>query len=182
MEPDDDPRARPSRGDRLRDVTVGEPARLDGPVALSPADPRWPALFEAEARRLRAALGERAIRVEHVGSTSVVDLAAKPIIDVLLVVDDSGDEAAYVAPLEASGYVLRIREPDWYEHLFSQGAPEIERMLRFRDHLRDHPDDRELYERSKRELAARRWRYVQDYADAKSSVVEEILERAQRRG
>lgn len=117
-------------------------------------------------------------------------LAAKPVIDIILVVADSADEPEYVPALEAAGFRLRHREPSWYEHrffvdepnvqihVFSVGSPEVERMLLFRDRLRSCPEDRELYERTKRELAAARWDYVQDYADAKSSVVEEIIARA----
>jgi GrpB-like predicted nucleotidyltransferase (UPF0157 family) len=154
-------------------------------------DPAWPAQFEVLAARIRSAMGNRALAVEHVGSTSVPGLAAKPIIDIVLAVPDSADEPAYVPDLEAAGYVLRIREPDWHEHrmlrrrdpavqvhVFTAGSPEIDRMLAFRDRLRTVPEDRQRYEASKRELAARRWRYVQDYADAKSSVVEEIIARA----
>jgi len=134
------------------------------------------------------------VRLEHVGSTSVPGLAAKPLIDLLLVVENTADEAAYVPALEAAGYALHIREPDWYEHrlfkgpdtdsnlhLFSAGCPEIDRMLLFRDWLRAHPDDRQRYERTKRELAHRDWTYVQHYADAKTVVVEEIIRRAQSR-
>jgi GrpB-like predicted nucleotidyltransferase (UPF0157 family) len=141
--------------------------------------------------RIRAAVGETAVQVEHAGSTSIPGLAAKPIIDIILVVPDSADEPAYVPALEAAGYVLRVREPAWFEHrvlkgtdpkvnlhVFSPGCPEVERMLRFRDHLRREPRDRDLYERTKRELAQRDWKYVQHYADAKSGVVEEILARA----
>jgi len=138
-----------------------------------------------------AALGERVLLIEHVGSTSVPGLAAKPRIDVLLLVTDSADEPAYVPALEAAAYVLRIREPDWYEHrmfngldtdinlhVFSPGCPEIDRMLLFRDWLRSNASDRRLYERTKRELARKDWRYTQNYADAKTAVVEEILARA----
>jgi len=132
------------------------------------------------------------VRIEHVGSTSVPGLAAKPIIDILLLVMDSADEAAYLPDLEAAGYQLQFREPEWYEHrflrdagvqvhVFSVGAAEVERMLLFRDVLRTRSEERELYERTKRELAARRWAYVQDYADAKSSVIEEIILRARTR-
>jgi GrpB-like predicted nucleotidyltransferase (UPF0157 family) len=105
-------------------------------------------------------------------------------------VADSADEAAYVPALEAAGYVLHIRESGWHQHrllkgpgtnvnlhVFSSGDPEIERMLRFRDRLRTNRADRELYERTKRALAGRRWPYVQDYADAKTAVVEEIMAR-----
>lgn len=129
--------------------------------------------------------------MEHVGSTSVPGLAAKPIIDILLLVSDPADEDAYVPQLEAAGYLLHGREPGWHQHrllrgteppanvhVFAIGSSEVERMLLFRDRLRAHPDERELYERAKRELAARRWGYVQDYADAKSQVVEEIIARA----
>jgi GrpB-like predicted nucleotidyltransferase (UPF0157 family) len=177
--------------EQIRAATVGEPQVHGGPIDLVDSDPAWPALFAREARRIAAALDDRALGIEHVGSTSVPELAAKPIIDVLLVVADSADEDAYLLSLEAVGYVLRIREPDWYEHrmfkgpdtqvnlhVLSEGCPEIERMLLFRDRLRINRADRELYERTKRELARREWRYVQNYADAKTAVVEEIITRA----
>ena len=179
--------------EQLRAAHVEEPARLDGPVELVDYDPAWPQLFAREAERVRAALGNRVLVLEHVGSTSVPGLAAKPRIDMLLVVADSTDEAAYVPALEAAGYVLHIREPDWYEHrmfkgpdtpvnlhVYSPGCPEIERMLLFRDWLRGNDADRRLYERTKRELARRTWAYGQHHADAKSPVVEEIIARAQR--
>jgi GrpB-like predicted nucleotidyltransferase (UPF0157 family) len=131
------------------------------------------------------------LRLEHAGSTSVPGLAAKPKIDMLLVVANSADEPAYVPDLEAAGYRLKIREPGWYEHrmfkgpdldlnlhTFSAGCEEIDRMLLFRDWLRAHPADRRLYERTKRELASREWQYTQNYADAKSAVVAEIMARA----
>jgi GrpB-like predicted nucleotidyltransferase (UPF0157 family) len=175
----------------LRRATIGEPEVINGSISIVDYDPVWPALFRAEADRVRAALGARVLRLAHVGSTSVPGLAAKPIIDMLLVVADSSDEATYVPDLEAAGYVLRIREPDWYQHrLFkgpdadinlhcvSGGCPEIERMLLFRDWLRRNEHDRRLYERTKRELASKTWKYVQSYADAKTAVVEEILARA----
>ena len=172
-------------------MTIGERPRHDGPIVLVDYDDAWPLRFEREAKRIRAALGVRALLVEHAGSTAVPGLAAKPIIDVVLAVPDSSDEDAYVPALEAEGYALRIREPEWYEHrvlkkadpsvnlhVFSAGCEEIDRMLAFRDHLRTNEADRELYERTKRELASRHWAYVQDYADAKSEVVEEIITRA----
>jgi GrpB-like predicted nucleotidyltransferase (UPF0157 family) len=177
--------------ERLRAVTIGALKRLSRPITLAAYDFEWPALYEREADRISRALGQRALQIEHVGSTAVPSLAAKPIIDVVLVAANSADEAAYVPPLEAAGYVLRIREPDWFEHrllkgpdadanvhVFSHGCPEVERMLLFRDWLRRNPSDRELYERTKRELARKEWKYVQDYADAKSEVVEEIIARA----
>jgi GrpB-like predicted nucleotidyltransferase (UPF0157 family) len=121
----------------------------------------------------------------------VPGLAAKPIVDILLVVVDSADEPAYVPAMTAVGYVLRIREPDWYEHrlfkgpdtdinlhVFSAGCPEIDRHLVFRDWLRRDAADRALYARTKREQAQRAWKYTQHYADAKTPVVEAILARA----
>jgi GrpB-like predicted nucleotidyltransferase (UPF0157 family) len=174
----------------IRAVTVGEivpPAR----ITLAAYDPAWPALYAREAKRIQAALGDRVLLLEHVGSTSVPGLAAKPRIDVLLVVADSAEEATYAPDLEAAGYVLRIREPDWFEHrmfkgpdtavnlhVFSPGCTETQRMLRFRDHLRRNDADRQLYERTKREIADRVWTHAQNYADAKSPVIDEILARA----
>lgn len=185
------PQASAAGAERIERATIGAPRRLDGQVTLVEYDPTWPGLFEREAERVRRLLGDRVLALEHVGSTSVPGLLAKPIIDMLLVVADSADEAAYVGVLEPAGYVLRIREPDWHEHrllkgpdtdvnlhVFSAGSPEIERNLLFRDRLRDIPEDRELYARTKRELAARTWKYVQNYADAKSDVIETILARA----
>jgi GrpB-like predicted nucleotidyltransferase (UPF0157 family) len=182
---------RQTSDDYMRAVTIGARRRVDGPIELVDSDPAWPALFAREASRIRVLLGERVLLLEHAGSTSVPGLAAKPIIDIVLGVADSADEAAYVPAMEAGGYVLRIREPDWHEHrvfkgpdtdmnlhVFSAGSTEIARMLAFRDWLRSHDEDRLLYERTKRELAAREWMYVQHYADAKTEVVAAIMERA----
>src|ERR671935_656307 len=132
----------------LAEISVGEPVPLRAPIEIREYDPEWPRLYEREEARIRSILGDRVIRIEHAGSTSVPGLPAKPIIDVALEVPDSADEPAYVPDLEAAGYVLRIREPDWYEHrvfkgpdtnvnvhVFSPGCPEIERMVRFRDWL-----------------------------------------------
>lgn len=175
----------------IRAYTLGEPEPVSGSITLVDCDDRWPLLFQREAERIRGAPGERALRIEHIGSTSVPGLAAKPIIDILLVVADSANESAYTPALERAGYVLRIREAEWHEHrmfqgpdtaihlhVYSQGCPEIERVLNFRDRLRACATDRELYARTKRELAEKEWKYVQNYADAKSAVVEEILNRA----
>ena len=180
-----------ARGDELRAALVDGQEPSTGPIHLAEPDPAWPAQFEREAEGIHAALGSAALTIEHAGSTSVPGLAAKPTIDIVLVVADSSDEPAYIPPLQAAGYVLRIREPDWHEHrmlkgpnaninlhVFSDGCPEIDRMLLFRDWLRGHPEDRARYEALKRELAARDWPYVEDYADAKTEVVEEIIARA----
>jgi GrpB-like predicted nucleotidyltransferase (UPF0157 family)/ADP-ribose pyrophosphatase YjhB (NUDIX family) len=177
--------------EQLQAVHIGELTPLNGPIQIVDYDPAWPQLFAREAERVQAALGTRVLLLEHVGSTSVPKLAAKPRIDMLLVVADSAEEAAYIPALEAAAYVLYVREPDWYQHrlfkgpdtdinlhVFSPGCPEIERMLLFRDWLRGHPSDRQLYERTKRELARQNWKYTQNYADAKATVVEEIIARA----
>lgn len=175
----------------LSKVTVDAPPPFSGRLSLAEYDPEWPRLFAREASRIRGALGPAALEVEHVGSTSVPGLAAKPVIDITLVVADTTDEPAYVPALEAAGYVLRFREPDWYEHrlfkgpdtnvnlhVFNPACEETERHLLFRDWIRAHPEDRDLYERTKRDLAAREWPSVQHYADAKSEVIAEILSRA----
>lgn len=184
-------RRAPPTEEQIRAHTVGELRPLSGKIQIVDYDPRWPELFLREAERIRAALGERALRIEHVGSTSVLGLAAKPVIDIVLVVADPGDEASYVPALERAGYILRIREDHWHKHrmfngpdtdvnlhVFPSGCHEVERILRFRNWLRSNPADRELYARTKLALAQQEWKYVQNYADAKTGVIEEILERA----
>jgi GrpB-like predicted nucleotidyltransferase (UPF0157 family) len=183
----------PMTEEQLRASQIGELVPRVAPIQIVDYDPEWPHLYEREAKRVQSTLGERVLLIEHVGSTSVPGLAAKPKIDILLVVANSADESAYVPALESAGYVLRIREPDWYEHrmfkgpdtdinlhVFSSGCTEIDRMLQFRDWLRSDESDRLLYEHTKRELARINWKYTQNYADAKTTVVQEILTRAQK--
>jgi GrpB-like predicted nucleotidyltransferase (UPF0157 family) len=177
--------------EHIRTHTIGTLEPLQGRIVIVDYDPQWPKDFEREADRIRVALGSRAFQIEHTGSTSVPGLAAKPIIDMLLVVADSADEASYLPALESSGCVLRIREADWHEHrmfwgpdtkinlhVFSSGCPEIERMLLFRDWLRNNAADRELYARTKLALVQQEWKHIQNYADAKTAVIEEIIARA----
>jgi GrpB-like predicted nucleotidyltransferase (UPF0157 family) len=172
-------------------VWVGGPPPFSGRIELADYDPEWPRLYALEERRIRAALGPTALSVDHIGSTSVPGLPAKPIVDIDLIVPDSADEPAYLPALEEAGYVLRIREPEWYEHrafkgpdtnvnlhVFGPDCEEHVRHLRFRDWLRAHPVDRDLYRDTKRELAGREWPSVNHYADAKSEVVLQILGRA----
>jgi GrpB-like predicted nucleotidyltransferase (UPF0157 family) len=179
-------------GEQYQAIYLVPPVPLNGPIVLAEYDPAWPDLYAREEARIRGALGARALLLEHAGSTSVPGLAAKPRIDIVLAVVDSADEPAYVPPLEAAGYTLRLREPEWHEHrllngpdtdvnlhVFTAGDAEIVRMLGFRDWLRTHPADRDLYERTKRDLAGRVWQYTQHYADAKTAMVEEIIARAQ---
>ena len=191
-QPSADDRPEPATTEeRLGQVTIGEVQALNSQITLADYDPAWPEQFAREEERVREALGDQALQVEHIGSTSVPGLIAKPIIDILLVVPNSADEPAYVPALEGAGYVLRIREPDWHEHrlfkgpqtnlnlhVFTVGSEEIDRVLVFRDWLRKNPADRDYYARTKRQLAAQQWRYVQDYADAKTAVVEAIIARA----
>ena len=177
-------------------MPAGDPAGPDyfdaaaGRIRLSAPDSAWPELYRVQERRIRAALGAAARAVEHVGSTSVPGLSAKDCLDVLLIVADPADEPAYRPALEAAGYRFHLAEPDWHQHrLFTAAAPQVnlhvfaegpepDRMRLFRDHLRTHPADRDRYEQAKRSLAERSWPAVQAYADAKSAVVEEILDRA----
>src|SRR6187402_1098895 len=118
-------------------------------VALVDYDEQWPAAYARHEERIRAALGPAALAVHHAGSTSVPGLAAKPVIDVVLVVADAADESTYAEALQEAGYLFGVREPEWYEHrLFKQRSPrvnlhvfgadcdEVTRMLAFRDHLR----------------------------------------------
>ena len=169
----------------------GPPPPLQAPIEPRNYDPAWPQLYQREAARIRSVLGDRVVRLEHVGSTSVPGLAAKPIIDLVLEVPDAADEAAYVPAMAAAGYVLRLREPAWDQHrlfkgpdtdihlhVFSAASPETDRMVGFRDRLRAEEADRELYLGTKRELTGRDWTYVQQYADAKTAVIGEILARA----
>ncbi len=174
---------RPDLDGYLDRVLIG--GRERSRIALSEYDSGWPARFASERQRVQAALGPVAQRVEHIGSTAVPGLAAKPIIDVLLIVADVADEPSYLGPLETAGYELRVREPGHRMlrdhdrtvnlHVRSDADPEILRHLRFRDRLRCSPHDRRRYEECKRELAAREWPDVNHYADAKGPVIESIL-------
>ena len=177
---------------QIEAVSVGKPPPQYREIVIAEYDPEWPRWFEQAAERIRTALGDKVLQLDHVGSTSVPGLPAKPLIDINLVVADTTDEDSYVTPLEAIGYELRVCEPDWFEHrmlrgfdppvnlhVFPQRCEEVPRMLAFRDHLRTNEADRELYARAKRELAAKEWKYVQNYADAKTAVVQEILSRTE---
>jgi len=157
-------------------------------IKLLDYDTDWPKKFETHALRIIEALGPAALRIEHIGSTSVPGLAAKPIIDILVVVRDSADESTYLPQLEAAGYRLRVREPHWTEHrmfrtperdvhvhIYSEGCLEIERNLIFRDRLRQNIEARSRYERRKRELAMKEWSDMNDYAEAKTEVIESII-------
>lgn len=153
-------------------------------------DPGWPNRFEQEHARIAASLGVRAQIIEHIGSTAVPGLAAKPIIDILVTVDaaEIEDDERLVADLEAAGYELRVREPghrmfrtaarDAHIHVFATDSEEIERHFLLRDRLRRSAEDRELYAATKRELAQREWSDMNYYAEAKTDVIQAILRRA----
>lgn len=174
-----------NRDAHLDTVLIG--GREQREIVIVGYDPEWPRRFERERERIEAALGSVARRIEHVGSTSVPGLAAKPIVDVLVAVDDADDEPAFGPALERAGYELRVREPghrmyrtpqrDVHVHLWPDG-PEVARHLAFRDRLRESPADRDEYERLKRSLAQREWSDVNQYADAKGPLIDAILARA----
>jgi GrpB-like predicted nucleotidyltransferase (UPF0157 family) len=181
----------PSSAERALKTTVGQPVAVNGPITIVPYDPTWPAQYEGEAAKIRLALGDSIVSLEHIGSTAVPGLPAKPIIDIQLLVEDSGNEPAYLPNLEAAGYTLRIREPEWEEHrvfkgsnpdvnlhVFSRGSQQAVRHLTFRDRIRAHDDERDLYAAVKQNLATREWAYVQEYADAKNEVIDEIVARS----
>jgi len=163
-------------------VLVG--GREKRPVVIADYDPSWPVRYEVERARILGALGSRALRIEHIGSTSVTGLAAKPIVDILVAVADPED----TADLEAAGYVLRVREPghrmlrtpelDVHVLLWPEGSEDVRRHLAFRDRLRASADDRGAYERLKRDLARREWDDINHYAEAKGALIREILARA----
>ena len=160
----------------LDEILVG--GQRPAVVRLAEHDPAWPALFEQHRARVVAALGD--VEVEHIGSTAVPGLAAKPVIDLQVVVP-SLDEA--VGRLVEAGYELRVREPehrvvrapDANVHLYLPGDPEPAVVRRFRDRLRSDPAARQRYEDVKRSLAGREWPDMNHYAAAKSDVIREIL-------
>jgi GrpB-like predicted nucleotidyltransferase (UPF0157 family) len=174
--------------DELDAVLIGgrEPAILE----IADYDPAWPARFEEERARIEAALGPQVLRIEHIGSTAVPGLAAKPIVDVLVVVEDPDAELRYARLMESEGYMLRVREPrhrmfrtparDVHVHVWPAGSAEVDEYLLLRDWLRAHADDRRLYEEAKRALAGH-WRDANYYAEAKTPVIDEIKARARAR-
>jgi GrpB-like predicted nucleotidyltransferase (UPF0157 family) len=174
---------------------VGD-ARPEPGITVVEPDPAWPWTFGVVEERIRAALGEAALAVEHVGSTAVPGLPAKPVIDVDLTVADPADEAGWLPRLEEAGFELRLREPWWHEHralrlaephsnvhVFAPDSPELVRHRIFRDWLIEHPDDRDRYRDAKLGAAAEAnaaGEHVMDYNDRKGPVIREIYDRAFR--
>jgi GrpB-like predicted nucleotidyltransferase (UPF0157 family) len=153
-------------------------------------DASWPDAFARERIRIMHALGTRARRIDHVGSTAVVGLAAKPIIDIDVSVEDPDAEDMYVAALEHAGYQLRVREPghrmlrtstrDVHVHVCASGSDWERRHLLFRDWLRRDVADRERYADTKRQLAEHDWADTNAYAAAKTAIIEQITIRAEQ--
>ncbi len=175
---------------RIEKVTIGGAKKLNGKILLADYDENWKSRYEEEEKKIQAALGEKIVTLEHVGSTSVPGLMAKPIIDIVLEVENSANEESYIPNLEKKGYRLKIREGDWFEHrllkdskgsvnlhVFSKGCSETKKMISFKNHLIENKEDFELYQNTKKDLASKDWEYTQDYADAKSSVVKDIFSR-----
>lgn len=176
-----------------RSIPINTPTPIDGHVVLVEYDTAWPRVFADEAAHIRAALRDKVMVLEHIGSTSVPGLIAKPCIDMVLGVQDSADEPAYVPDLERHGFVLRRREPDWNEHrvfksertnvnlhVWSADSSEIDRHIAFRDWLRTHEDDCRLYADAKRALSSLEFATMSNYAESKNSVVQEIQYRIDR--
>lgn len=162
------------------------PARVE----VVPPDPGWADDYERVRAQVLDALGARALSVQHVGSTAVPGLWAKPVIDVDVTVADSGDEASYLPDLEAAGFVLTVREPEWQQHrclrgpapvanvhVWSPGSVEPKRHAAFRDWLIEHEDDRAAYGELKARLADQGFTDVMDYNTAKGGVIYDTYER-----
>lgn len=151
-------------------------------------DASWPTMYASHEARIRGALGGTAVAIEHIGSTAVPGLAAKPIIDILVTVPDITADEDYIDPLVSAGYVLRVREPghrlvrtterDVHVHLLEVGDQAAVDYVLLRDRLRVDTADRQLYENTKRELTQRDWADMNVYADAKTAVIEAIKGRA----
>jgi GrpB-like predicted nucleotidyltransferase (UPF0157 family) len=169
---------------------VGEPPAKWASIVIEDYDPAWADRFAATSSLLSEVLGDLIISVEHVGSTSVPGLAAKPIIDIDLLIEQTTDEGSYVPALERGGYRLVLREPWWYGHrmlvspeadvnlhVWPRDAPEPIRHRLFRDWLRSHLDDRELYATTKRHLARDTADQPSDYSLAKNDVIDDIFAR-----
>jgi GrpB-like predicted nucleotidyltransferase (UPF0157 family) len=169
---------------------VGELPGSWGAVVIEEYDRAWALLFTAVHASLTEALGPLVVGVEHVGSTAVPGLAAKPVVDVDLVIEDTAEESGYLPALERLGYRLVLREPWWHGHrmllspaedvnlhVWPRDAPEPVRHRLFRDWLRSHPEDRERYAATKRRLARDTAHRPRDYSLAKNHVIDEIYAR-----
>ena len=164
------------------------------PLEVVQPDPSWPAQFNVIKAKIEAALGSSLLAVSHVGSTSVPDLPAKPIIDMDVTVANIQDESTYAPALEAAGFQFLHREPSWNKHrlfynydppanlhVFGSDSKELIRHAAMRDWLLTHPEDRKRYAEVKVEAskaAIANGEDVNQYNDRKSPVLQDILVRA----
>ncbi len=176
--------------EQMAAALVGEPPAKWQSIVIEDYDPAWVRQFAAASARLSQALGDQVISIEHVGSTSVPGLAAKPIIDIDLSIEDTAAESRYLPALERLGYRLVLREPWWHGHrmlvsaaedvhlhVWPRDAPEPIRHRLFRDWLCLHPEDLELYATTKRRLARDTAQQPGDYSLAKNEVIDAIYAR-----
>ncbi len=173
------------RDDRLDRVLIG--GREKREIVIADYDATWPSRFADQRARICLALGATALRIEHIGSTAVPGLGAKPVIDVLVTVEDPEDDSALLPAMQSAGYELRVRERghrmfrtpehDVHVHVWADADPEVDRYLTFRDRLRTSPEDRAAYEQLKRNLATREWSDMNEYADAKTELITAIITR-----
>jgi GrpB-like predicted nucleotidyltransferase (UPF0157 family) len=163
-------------------------------IKVADPDPAWPRQYDILADRIRDALGWRVLQLEHVGSTAVPGLAAKPVIDIDLTVADPGREQDYVPTLETIGFRLVIREPWWYGHrvlradrplcnlhVFGFDSPEPVKHRIFRDWLHGNPAERDHYAAAKHQAASAAnaaREHVMQYNARKQPVIREIYHRA----
>lgn len=166
---------------------IGGPVKRT--ITIEPSSPTWPDVFEVHRHRITDALGAAACRVDHIGSTAVPGLAAKPVIDIQVSVPDVGDETRYLPPLVAAGYLLRVRETghrmfrtpelDVHIHVCAAGSDWERRHLLLRDWLAVSAEDRDAYTALKVELQAQDWETMNHYADAKTPLIAEMTTRAE---
>ncbi len=166
------------------------------PVIIVEYDPRWPELYEEEKSVVMATVGGMVRSIEHIGSTSVPGLGAKPIIDIVAGVEGPSEADECVALLAGVGYddvTPQPDNPDWYYclgrrldgaychlHLMRQGSRFMEGHVLFRDHLRANPDVAREYQELKRVLAERHRDDRPGYGEAKTGFIESVVERARR--
>lgn len=163
-------------------------------VEVVPHDPRWRQAFQAEAKRVAAALGENAVAIHHVGSTAIPGIYAKPVIDLLVEVRDVTEADGRSPAMESLGYQVMgefgipgrryFRKDDQegtrthHIHAFQAGSGEVERHLAFRDYLIAHPEDAQRYSELKRKLASEHPQSMDAYMDGKDGFIKEMERRA----
>ena len=158
-------------------------------IKVIPYSPDWPKRFEKEKQKIQAALGRYVEYIDHIGSTAVPGLSAKPIIDIQVSVADPDDESKLLLQMQKQGYVLRVREKgrrmfrtpelDVHIHVCKVSSDWERRHLLFRDWLRHDSADRKAYQKLKERLAKEDWRTMNHYAGAKSDLIREITSHAE---